>query len=202
MLQATSTMWVIITAREVVSKAWHFCHASCRLILIRLVAVLTSHANLAMAQGTIYLLFRWYFLFSFLPSFPGPFSCLQDFTTSEMTLSEMTPHYIMEEVTTTGKDDWGKCRLCELSQEHCCVSFFPWSWLQDKWLFLALWFIFWGKAYLYNNNTSKWAWICWTEMELFAFLIDFLFINLRDIHILALSILSSDGTHRSVYLDW
>lgn len=112
----------------------------------------------------------------------------------------MTRSYIPEDVTTTGKDDWGKLRLFELLQERCHVSFIPWSQLQDQWFFLALWFIFWGKAHL-NDNTRKWVWTCWTEMEPFGFLI-LLFCNSRDICILAVSVLSSDATHRSVYLDW
>lgn len=41
---------------EEVSKAWHVCHASWRHVLVRLVAILTSHANLAMTQGTGYVL--------------------------------------------------------------------------------------------------------------------------------------------------
>lgn len=41
---------------EEVSKAWRVCHASWRHVLVRLVAVLTSHANLAMTQGTGYVL--------------------------------------------------------------------------------------------------------------------------------------------------
>ena len=53
----------------------------------------------------------------------------------------------------------------------------------------------------YYNNTSKWVWACWTGMGPFGLLIYFLFSNLRDAYILALSILSFDGTHRSVYLD-
>lgn len=50
-----------------VSKAWHVCHASCRHSLIRLVAILTSHANLEMTQGTGYMLSDTIFCSIFSP---------------------------------------------------------------------------------------------------------------------------------------
>jgi len=56
-----------------------------------------------MTQGTGYLSLDG--IFYFIPSFPGPFSCFQDFTTSEKTLSEMTQNYILQDVTTAGNDD-------------------------------------------------------------------------------------------------
>lgn len=68
-------------------------------------------------------------------------------------MSELTQNCIMQDVATAGKDDWGKLRLSEHLQEHCHVSFIPWSQLQDQWFFLMLCFIFWEEAYL-NENTN------------------------------------------------
>lgn len=68
-------------------------------------------------------------------------------------MSELTQNCIMQDVATAGKDDWGKLRLSEHLQEHCHVSFIPWSQPQDQWFFLMLCFIFWEEAYL-NENTN------------------------------------------------
>lgn len=71
-------------------------------------------------------------------------------------MSEIAQNCITQDVATAGKDDWGKLRLSERLQEHCHVSFIPWSQLQDQWFFLAVCFISWEEAYLNENtNTSK-----------------------------------------------